>query len=104
MSGVNKWTEEAVKQGKKKGADMRAVNIGISGNNYLVVSEFRNIKCVPYRRAESDDQIFDLLGSEHLVEAGAVYILKFSPPREEGLFWAIPAPPWPCHRRNLPRQ
>ena len=74
MTGVYERPEEAIKQSEKQCADMRSVDIGIGGKDNLVITEFGNIKRVPYRCAEGDHQIFNLLGGEHLVEPRALDI------------------------------
>src|SRR5207302_10408164 len=60
----------AEEEGEQQGADVRTINVSVGHYQYVVISEFPNIKFLADARAERGDQVADLLRGEDLVLAG----------------------------------
>ena len=59
----------SVEQRKEECPDVCAVDVSISGNNYLVIAQFRDIEDVTYCSTHCDDEVLYLLDT--LVENGS---------------------------------
>src|SRR6056297_1534053 len=65
---------------------MRAINVGVSHQNDLVVAKFGNIELVsPNSSTKRHDEIADLLAGKHPVKSGALNVEDFTLERQNRL-------------------
>ena len=69
MTLLDKRAHIAEEEGQQQRSDMRAVDIGIRHDNYLVVAKLCYIKLVAYSGAEGDDNRHELLVADNPVES-----------------------------------
>ena len=86
------WPHLAEEEGEQQRADVRAVDVRVGHDDDLVVAELVDVEVVaPDAGAERGDQRADLLGRQHLVEAGALDVEDFAAQRQHRLELAVAA-------------
>src|SRR3989338_10353675 len=86
VSAFYQWLEVPVEESEKKGANVRAVHVGICRDNYFVIAEFFYIEYIADCSAESNDKILDLLRGKHLINARALNVEDFPAERQDSLY------------------
>ncbi len=79
-----------VEEGQQQGADVGAVDVGVGHDDDLVVAHLVGVEVVAADAgAQRRDQGADLLGAQHLVEAGALDVQDLAAQRQHGLVLAV---------------
>src|SRR5690606_13476928 len=90
---LNKLRHLTVEERQQQRTDVRAVDIGVSHNDDLVITELRNIEAAVLAAAdagaERGDQRTDLLAGQHLVHAGALNVQNLAANRQDSLKLAV---------------
>ena len=79
MTLFDKRTHEAEEEGKHESAYMRAVNIGISHDDYFAVAELWEVDLISYTTAESGYYRHKFIIAVNTVKTGFFNIEHFSP-------------------------
>ena len=92
VAALDQLRHLAEEEGEQQRADMGAVDVGVRHDDDLVVAELVDVELVGADAgAERGDQRADLLGGDHLVEAGALDIEDLAAERQHRLVLAVAA-------------
>ena len=82
----------AIEEGEQKGADVRPVHVGVGHDDDPVIADLLYVEIVPADAgAQRRDQGADLLGAQHLVEAGPLHVQHLAAQGQHGLVLPVAA-------------
>ena len=90
VAALDQLAHLAVEEGQQQGPDVGAVHVGVGHDDDAVVAQLGDVEVVlADAGAQGGDQGADLLGGEHLVEAGLLHVEDLALERQDGLELAV---------------